>query len=128
MGAVRIVYTRWEVSMVRVMVVVLALAALALSTGLAAAQMPNAGGAVGALKNVVAGGADKSAAPKECGMMGKMKGMFPGAKKDAAAKECAAADMAKASAPGAAETPAAEKKCGGMMDKVKGIIPGGENK
>jgi hypothetical protein len=112
--------------MVRVMVVVLALAALVLSVGLAGAQMPNAGGITGALKNVVPGGADKSAAPKGGGMMDRFKGMIPDAKKDAAAKECAAGDMAKAPGPGAVETPAAEKKCGGMMDKVKGIIPGGE--
>ena len=110
------------------MVVVLALAALVLSVGLAGAQMPNVGGVAGALKNVVPGGADKSAAPKEGGMMDKFKGMMPGAKKDAAKEGACAADMAKTPVPGAAQTPAAEKKCGGMMDKVKGIIPGGEKK
>ncbi len=109
----------------RVMVAVVALAALVISMGLAGAQEQKTEGVMGAIKNIVPGGSDEAAAKKEGeGMLDKMKGMLSGSEK----KEGEGLlDKAK-SAISCSDKPATEAEGKGMLDKMKGMLPGGENK
>lgn len=123
----------WEVCMVRATVVMVVLTALVLSTGLAIAQAQKSEGVMGAVKNVIPGmGEKKDAAAADTskgntGLLDKAKGLIN--KKDAASADSqkentGLLDKAKGAIAGTPK-PADEKKCGGMLDKVKGIIPCG---
>ena len=127
----------------RVMVAVVALAALVISMGLAGAQEQKTEGVMGAIKNIVPGGSDEAAAKKEGeGMLDKMKGMLSGSEKKEGeglldkAKSAVSGekkegegllDKAK-SAVSCSDKPATEAEGKGMLDKMKGMLPGGENK